>query len=127
MYVYRSESQSLCSILCCFILQDSFVTRTRDESWFICGDGLPEDTRLVVKRSINCSSPIENAYFSAPIYLPKVCVHCGLEENLLDDFDEYITEMMNSYSTVRPLCSVCRAKGKEAVTWSKKFFKKQKK
>ena len=92
----------------------------------MCGDGLPEDTQLVVRRALTCSSPVETTYYSSPVYLPPVCVHCGSADDLLDDYHEYIVKMHEKFSTVRPLCSPCHIQGKEAATWGKKFFKKQK-
>jgi hypothetical protein len=76
---------------------------------------------------INCSSAIESVYYSSTMFLPPVCVHCGLQDNLLDDYDPYMMEMRENFSMVRPLCKACHNAGKDAKTWGKKFFKKQKK
>ena len=59
-------------------------------------------------------------------YLPPVCCHCGVEDNLLDDFSEYVEEIREELGVVRPICHGCRHAGKDAKTWGQKVFKKRK-
>ncbi len=51
--------------------------------------------------------------YSAPCCMPPVCCHCGEEEDLLDDFDEYVEDMKEKYSVVRPIYRACRRAGKD--------------
>ena len=81
-----------------------------------------------MKSAVGCTSDIELTYYGsgAKTFLPPVCVYCGSEENLLNDYDDYITRLCETYSVVRPLFNQCRTKGLDAKTWGAKFHKKRK-
>jgi len=106
-------------------LQMNSVQLIKDEDWYLCGDGISV-TSLVMRRAISCASMVETTYFSTTIYQPPVCIHCGRSEDLLDDFHPYIIGLREDVNIVHPLCKRCHDDNKEAVTWGRKFFKKQK-
>lgn len=121
--------------------------RIKEQKTYVCGEPLeaiPEgtsqdassedtskdDSQLIIRRSLLCTSEVETIYYSgaARVFLPPCCIHCGVTEDLLGDYDDYIQAMHEKFSTVRPICVACRSKGLEAKTWGQKFFsKKQKK
>lgn len=105
--------------------QESQLQQLKDELWYVCGDPLDENSPFVARRAISCSTVIEPNYYSAPCYLPPVCCQCGNDDDLLGDFSEYMQQMSEQWSVVRPLCQDCHARGKESTTWGRKFFKKR--
>lgn len=102
-------------------LQANAVVRTKEDSTYLCGRSLfPEDhqfvSTVVVRRSQSCHDTVEATYYSSTtVHFAECCVHCGSLENLLED--DYMKEMKSQFAVVRPLCGVCRNKGKEAKTW----------
>jgi len=96
------------------------------EVMYVCGDDIANAVGLVVRRSLTCLLPVESGYYSSTCYLPPVCCHCGKDENLLEDYSDYMSNMRENYSNVRPICEACREAGKESTTWGRKFFKKPK-
>lgn len=107
------------------LYQEYRLRGIKDDIWYVCGDSLGEDLPFITKHAISCSSPIETPYYrNSNCQFPPVCSHCGTAEELLDDFSEYMEDMFAKYSVVRPICERCRAAGKEASTWGRKFFKK---
>jgi len=57
-------------------------------------------------------------------FVPPCCFYCGDTENLIEDVDEYIQNLREHFSVVRPICINCKRQGKEAKTWGKRFFSK---
>lgn len=54
-----------------------------------------------------------------------VVFYCGDTENLIEDADEYIQNLLEHFSVVRPICINCRRQGKETKTWGKRLFLKK--
>jgi hypothetical protein len=54
--------------------------------------------------------------------LKFVVFYCGDTENLIEDADEYIQNLLEHFSVVRPICINCRRQGKETKTWGKRLF-----
>ncbi|ESO90849.1 hypothetical protein LOTGIDRAFT_163734 [Lottia gigantea] len=98
--------------------QEAVLQQIKEAYWFICGDGLDSDA-VITRCCLTCTSPMESQYFSAcsGCGLPAVCHYCGTLENLLDDYEDYKEDLYSKFSSVRPLCAPCRAKGLEAKTW----------
>ena len=101
--------------------QMNAMQRVKDENSYRCGEALP--CSLVARRSLTCESPIEIHYYS----LQPVCYHCGSADDILDDFHEYIADLLQQFSKVRPICSHCHGKGLQAKTWGRKYFMAKKK
>ena len=108
--------------------QDAICLRLKEENYYECGDGLPDDSGLVTRRSLACTSEIEINYYAHSVrsFLPPCCVYCGSLDNILDNTHEYIEKLLLDFSCVRPLCESCRGRGLDAKTWGRKFFKKRK-
>ena len=109
-----------------YLYQDAVLRRTKEANQYVCGDELP-DVDLIVRRSLNCATDIELGYYSATCrkFTKPVCCYCGSDEGLLDDNNDYISDLYTKYSQVRPLCACCHGKGYEAKTWGQKFVKKR--
>ena len=101
------------------------LLRMKEED-YVCGDAIPADSGLVIRRSLSCGTDIETAYYAAAStcrhILPNVCIYCGTADDLLDDNDPYIADLYELYSVVRPICRGCKERGHEAKTWGKRFF-----
>ena len=69
---------------------------------------------VVVRRGLNCASPVEVAYFSCKLGIPQCCFHCGAVEHLLGEASEYLASLKRKFSVVRPLCKKCHDRGLEA-------------
>ncbi|KAK3106649.1 hypothetical protein FSP39_024523 [Pinctada imbricata] len=108
--------------------QEEILKQIQENGGYTCGCGVPEDCGLVVRKCLTCASEVEVIYYSGNLkhFLPPCCIYCGDREHLLDDSDEYIEQLYEDYSVIRPLCASCRDKGLDAKTWVKKFFKKRK-
>ena len=65
-------------------------------------------------------------YYSAPCCLPPVCCHCGVEDNLLHNFSEYVVEMREKFSVVWSVCHGWRHAGRCQKPRGQKFFQKKK-
>ena len=64
---------------------------------------------IFVRQNCSCTGPMEASYYSsALVKFPSVCFYCGMgEDSLIDD-----VELKRKYGIVRPLCSVCKGKGR---------------
>ena len=60
-------------------------------------------------------------------FLPPCCFYCCDTEYLIEDVDEYIQNLLENFSVVRPICINCRRQRKEAKTLGKRFFSKKQK
>ena len=84
------------------------LTAIDDSRVYTCGSTLFSSSSdfksLVVRRNIQCMSPIEAQYYSAKLVnFPPVCYYCGGSEETLVN-DEEMTELKQQYAVVRPLC-----------------------
>lgn len=102
------------------------VRRVCEQNTYCCGDPLfPESgisyDSIVVREGITCTSPMETTYYSNIITrFEPCCFHCGAFDDLIQDDDEMMLTLKQSYTMVRPLCSRCRSKGRTAETRGKK-------
>ena len=99
-----------------------------EESTFTCGSPIAmEPSPFVVRQGLQCSSPMETQYYSAKTCkFPDVCFHCGAGKSIAADED--IQALQRQYTTVRPICTGCKIKGKEpAVRGQRNVGKRQKK
>ena len=72
----------------------------------------PQDSP-VVREGINCTNPIEFAYYSSKKF-KIVCAHCGSDNDCTVD-----EELKQKFQTVLPLCKDCMAKNIQASTCGK--------
>jgi len=84
---------------------------------YTCGDALPAECGIFVKESLTCISDVEINYYSSTMchFVPPCCFYCGDTENLIEDVDEYIRNLLEHFSIVRPICINCRRQGKEIL------------
>ena len=111
-----------------FIFQDGVLLRFREDNQYTCGDALPVECGIFVRESLTCISDVEINYYSSTMrhFVPPCCFYCGDTENLIEDVDEYIQNLLEHFSVVRPICINCsRRQGKEAKTSGKRFFSKK--
>ncbi|XP_060064184.1 uncharacterized protein LOC132544583 [Ylistrum balloti] len=101
-----------------------YLRQIREEGDFVCSESLSEESGLVTRQSINCTSELEITYYSAPLraIAPPCCVYCGAQEGFLD---EYIERLLAEFPVVRPLCLSCRYKGLDAKTWGESCSRSQ--
>ena len=92
-----------------------------------CVETLLERNHSLPVRPISCASEIETTYYSAPCCLPPVCCHCGVEDNLLDDFSECVEEMREKLSVVRPNMPSMQTCRKRCQILGTEIFRKKKK
>ena len=83
------------------------LTAVDDSRVYTCGSTLFSSSSdfksLVVRRNIQCTSPIEAQYYSAKLVnFPPVCYYCGGSEETLVN-DKEMTELKQQYAVVRPL------------------------
>lgn len=83
--------------------------RELDDIIFTCGMDLRTSTIYCGK--LNCSSPIESTFYISRPKDKYVCYHCGSPEYIKDD----MTQKMVEFSTVYPICMICKGKGKTQV------------
>ncbi len=97
---------------------------------YLCGDLLFDDnhhlsTILAQRKNLNCTSPIEKAYFKNSerrLKLKSICFHCGAEAPLsyLLCMDQLREECMTGGFSCLPICRDCLGKGKKVETIGKK-------
>ena len=89
-----------------------------DDDTYICGGNFADDDSYLrhsafVRRQLSCSEPMETAYYSCNLALPDVCFHCGSTSGAaLAD----LTDLLESFAQVRPLCIYCKTKGLKPAT-----------
>lgn len=76
------------------------------ENDYTCGAPLTEPNhtlhgKVLVRLNIQCSSPMEKAYYSSDIGRKDTCYYCGNDEGLVDK------DLTKRYKTVFPLCAAC--------------------
>ncbi|XP_033730726.1 uncharacterized protein LOC117320173 [Pecten maximus] len=110
--------------------QDAHLRRIKEAGTFTCGENFPEEFGFIIRKCLHCTTEVEVAYYSASMraFVPSCCLYCGTqdENELLGDSDPYIENLMEQFSSVRPICKTCREKGLEAKTWGRQFVKKRK-
>ena len=89
-----------------------------EENVYICGGSFADDESylrhsVIVRRQLTCAQPIETTYYSSKIRLPDICFHCGSTSGAaLAD----LTNMVDKFAQVRPLCVHCQAQGLKPST-----------
>ena len=58
------------------------ITSHLEELYHICGnelfeEGHPLHEKIVTRRMLNCSDPMETQYYSSSVNFPNVCYFCG--------------------------------------------------
>ena len=87
------------------ILKDEIINLEEDGE-YSCGGALVDEDHhmrhsVVVRRQLNCSSPMETTYYSAHIQLPQACTYCGGTSDSLLKEDKVIDELKRKHMTVR--------------------------
>lgn len=87
---------------------EEFLRVNAEESDFCCGAPLVRDDceyvrqTAVVRRQLNCKSPIEAAYYSAKkLHLPLICCCCGSTSGAKLKEDDHIEELKRTHQVVR--------------------------
>ena len=109
------------------------VKAVKEEGVYTCGSPLFPDsscysTTIVVREGLSCVSLMETTYYATnkTVHFPlNVCFHCGSIGDMAND-DE-IQELHRKYSVVRPICTDCKACGKEVVVRAAKNLNKKRK
>ena len=85
---------------------------------YACGGSFVDDEdylrhSVVARRQLTCASPLETNYYSCKLSLPPLCYHCGSTSGAqLAD----LTDELEKFSQVRPLCLHCKGKGLKPAT-----------
>ena len=79
-----------------------------EDTTYTCGASLlPDDVpfvrqSVVVRRRLNCKSPVEAAYYSSKkLTLPPICCICGSGSGAPLKDDDFIEEIKRQHQTVR--------------------------
>ncbi|XP_035678683.1 uncharacterized protein LOC118417278 [Branchiostoma floridae] len=111
--------------------EEEAVGRVRDSMVFTCGSNLFEEggryhDSIVVRRAVNCASPIEAQYYSSKlISFEDVCYHCGRQDDLLGPEHPTMATLRQQYSVIRPICLSCFNDGKRVKTWGAQNARKK--
>ena len=95
--------------------QEFQISSVKESKMYTCGSPLfaSENSSIIVREALVCSSPIEAQYYSAKlIHFPPISYHCGLAEEALADNEE-IQELKKCYAIVLPICFICLHDGKK--------------